>query len=130
MSIGEADATVRLLSSRSLQISLEAIRSGNAGLNAHRQEMLNRVPATGDWSRFDINTVELRDLAYLTAKTGDEFALLRGKKEDILFLELGVGYNTPVLAEVSTVDTKKPLRNNRFHASAPISSGMSQRRCA
>ena len=27
----------------------------------------------------------LKDLAYLTAKTGDEFALLRGKKEDILF---------------------------------------------
>lgn len=27
----------------------------------------------------------MKDLAYLTAKTGDEFAILRGKTEDILF---------------------------------------------
>ena len=27
----------------------------------------------------------MKDLAFLTAKTGDEFAILKGKKEDILF---------------------------------------------
>ena len=47
-----------------------------------------------------------------------------------LYLELGVGYNTHVSAEVSTADTKKTLRNNRFHTSALNCSGMSQRRCA
>lgn len=56
--------------------------------------------------------------------------LKKHEGQHVLFLEIGVGSNTPVLAEVSTIDIKKPLRNNRFHASAPISSGMSQRRCA
>ena len=27
----------------------------------------------------------MKDIAFLTAKTGDEFAILKGKKEDILF---------------------------------------------
>ena len=29
--------------------------------------------------------LSMKDLAYLTAKTGHEFAILRGKREDILF---------------------------------------------
>ena len=74
-----------LSSTHSMQISLEAVRSGKAGLDAHRQKMLDRVPATGDWARFELNSIELKDLAYLTAKVGDEFALLRGKHEDIFF---------------------------------------------
>ena len=79
------DRYVVLSSSRSISISLEAVRDGEAGLNAHRQSMLDRVPNQGDWARFEVNALELKDLAFLTAKTGDEFALLRGKKEDILF---------------------------------------------
>lgn len=74
-----------LESTKSTHISLEMIRSGDAGLNAHRQMMLGRTPETGDWARFTFNTLELVDLAYLSAKTGHEFAILRGKKEDILF---------------------------------------------
>ena len=74
-----------LSSTRSTQISLEAVRSGKAGLNSHRQGMLERVPGQGDWARFDLDSIELKDLAYLSAKSGDEFALLRGKREDILF---------------------------------------------
>ena len=74
-----------LSSTRSMQVSLEAVRCGKAGLDAHRLRMLTRVPETGDWARFDQNSIELKDLAYLTAKVGDEFALLRGKHEDILF---------------------------------------------
>lgn len=76
---------VLLSSSKSMQISLQAVRNGKAGLDAHRQAILNRVPEQGDWARFGFETIELKDLAYLSAKTGDEFALLRGKKEDILF---------------------------------------------
>ena len=84
----QADNTVdgvMLSSTKSLQVSLQAVRSGKAGLDAHRQSLLNRVPGQGDWARFELCSLELKDLAYLTAKTGDEFALLRGKKEDILF---------------------------------------------
>ena len=77
--------SLTLSSTRSMKVSLEAVRSGKAGLDAHRQKMLDRVPETGDWAKFELNSIELRDLAYLTAKVGDEFALLRGKHEDILF---------------------------------------------
>ena len=76
---------ITLSSTRSMQTSLQAIRSGKAGLDGHRQSMLNRVPEIGDWASFKYEFIMLKDLAYLTAKTGDEFALLRGKKEDILF---------------------------------------------
>lgn len=74
-----------LSSTSSTKVSLDAIRSGKAGLDAHRQIMLFRVPNSGDWGRFEHGSLELKDLAYLTAKTGHEFAILRGKKEDILF---------------------------------------------
>ena len=76
---------IALESSKSTQTSLETIRSGDAHLNARRQSLLSRVPNTGDWSSFVHNSIELIDLAYLTAETGHEFALLRGKREDILF---------------------------------------------
>ena len=77
--------SLTLSSTHSMQVSLEAVRSGKAGLDAHRQKMLDRVPETGDWAKFEVNSIELKDLAYLTARVGDEFALLRGKHEDILF---------------------------------------------
>ena len=77
--------SLTLSSTRSMHVSLEAVRSGRAGLDAHRQKMLDRVSETGDWARFELNSIDLKDLAYLTAKVGDEFALLRGKHEDILF---------------------------------------------
>ena len=77
--------SLTLSSTRSMQVSLEAVRSGKAGLDTHRQKMLDRVPKTGDWAKFKVNSIELKDLAYLTAKVGDEFALLRRKHEDILF---------------------------------------------
>jgi len=76
---------VQMDSSRSTQTSLQAIREGNAGLNAHRQTMLDRVPEIGDFASFRYESLELIDLAYLTARTGHEFAILRGKDVDILF---------------------------------------------
>ncbi|MBQ9210400.1 MAG: hypothetical protein IJ153_01765 [Clostridia bacterium] len=81
----EEKETISLESSRSTQISLESIREGDAGLNQHRQSMLNRVPEIGDSATFRHESLELIDLAYLTAKTGYEFAILRGKDIDILF---------------------------------------------
>ena len=47
--------------------------------------MLNRVPDIGNFASFKYDSLEIMDLAYLTAMTGHEFALLRGKDVDILF---------------------------------------------
>lgn len=76
---------MELQSAQSLRVSLESIRCGEGGLDAHRTIMLQRVPEPGDWARFPLNHLQMKDLAYLTAKTGHEFAILRGKSEDILF---------------------------------------------
>lgn len=76
---------LELSSSKSMNISLEAIRLGNGGLDAHRQKMLARVPESYNWAKFPHQHLAMKDLAYLTAKTGHEFAILRGKSEDILF---------------------------------------------
>ena len=81
----DKEERIQLDSSKSTHISLQAIREGNAGLNAHRQSMLDRVPEIGDFASFRYESLELMDLAYLTAMTGHEFAILRGKDVDILF---------------------------------------------
>ena len=83
--MAEASERIELNSSRSMEISLEAIQEGEAGLNARRQSMLARVPEIGDFGSFKFESLELKDLAYLTAKTGHEFAVLRGRDMDILF---------------------------------------------
>ena len=64
---------------------MESIRRGEGGLDEHRASMLRRVPNIGDWARFPHEHLTMKDLAYLTAKTGHEFAILRGKHQDILF---------------------------------------------
>lgn len=76
---------IELQSTQSMRVSLEAIRRGEGGLDEHRASMLRRVPDAGDWAKFSHEHLSMRDLAYLTAKTGHEFAILRGKHEDILF---------------------------------------------
>lgn len=75
----------KLSSSESTRISLEAVRLGEAGLNQHRQGLLNRVPKQNDWVALERERVTVKDIAYLSAATHDEFALLRGKTRDILF---------------------------------------------
>ncbi|MCQ2549935.1 MAG: hypothetical protein MJ134_07830 [Lachnospiraceae bacterium] len=74
-----------LASEESTQISLQYIREQRDGLNKHRESLLNRVPKRESWAIFSLNSIEDKDLAYLSASTGDEFALLRGKKQDILY---------------------------------------------
>lgn len=76
---------IKLSSAKSLRISLENVKYGTSGLNEHRNNLLNRVPETNDWAKFNKDSLTMKDIAFLTAKTGDEFAILRGKKEDILF---------------------------------------------
>lgn len=75
----------KLSSSESIRISLEAVRLGEAGLNQHRQSLLSRVPNQGDWVALKKDNVTVKDIAYLSAATHDEFALLRGKSRDIIF---------------------------------------------
>lgn len=76
--------SIKLESVKSRKTSLQKIRENRAGLNKHRDILLSRVPNIGDWAKFRPDTIEIIDLAYLTAKTGHEFALLRGKNQDIL----------------------------------------------
>lgn len=81
----DAKENVKLSSSESTRISLESVRLGEAGLNKHRQGLLNRVPNQNDWSALMKDSVTVKDIAYLSAATHDEFALLRGKTRDIVF---------------------------------------------
>lgn len=76
---------LKLSSSKSLITSLDKVKQGTAGLNQHRQALLERVPKPNDWANFAKGKVTMKDIAFLTAKTGDEFAILSGKREDILF---------------------------------------------
>jgi len=71
-------------SAKSTQVALNALRLGEAGLNAHRQNLLNRTPVTDSFASFPRNSIEIEDLAYLSAHENHEFALLRGKRNDIL----------------------------------------------
>ena len=74
-----------LSSSASTRISLKAVYDGEAGLSEKRKQLLIRVPNSNDWAEFELETVTTKDIAYLSAATHHEFALLRGKKQDILF---------------------------------------------
>lgn len=76
---------VVLASTESMKNSLEAIRKGQAGLSERRKKLLDRVPYSGDWVLLRKQSVTTKDIAYLSAATQHEFALLRGKKEDIIF---------------------------------------------
>ena len=64
--MAEKSESIVLDSSRSTQISLEAIREGNAGLNAHRQGMLDRAPEVGDSSIFQHEALKLRSCHEIT----------------------------------------------------------------
>lgn len=75
----------RLSSSESIRVSLAAIKNGEAGLNQHRMKLLYRVPNSNDWAALKRDSITIKDIAYLSAATHDEFALLRGKSKDILF---------------------------------------------
>ena len=81
----EIHKEIMLSSSSSMRKSLEAIRNGEAGLTDYRKNLLNRVPCSNDWAAFEKDSVSTKDIAYLSAATGHEFALLRGKKKDIVF---------------------------------------------
>lgn len=76
---------ILLSSSASTRISLKAIREGNAGLNAKRRTILDRVPNSNDWAAFPKDSISIKDIAYLAAASNHEFALLRGKTKDIVF---------------------------------------------
>ena len=66
------DEYIKLSSAESMRRSLETVYVGNAGLNARRQMLLERVPATNDWAAFELNSIEIKDIAYLSAYTHHE----------------------------------------------------------
>lgn len=98
----------KLSSSTSTRISLEAIRNKHAGLTQKRERVLAQVPNSNDWAIFHKDAIDIKDLAYLAAKTGDEFALLRGKTKDIVFH--GVPYHCHIEGELLDLLKTKNLR--------------------
>ena len=97
-----------LSSSASIQKSLEAIRNGDAGLNERRKSILARVPNSNDWAAFEYDSIKIKDLAYLSAATHHEFALLRGKTKDIVFH--GIERHCKFGVELLTLLKSKKLR--------------------
>lgn len=93
-----------LSSSVSTQKSLEAIRNGDVGLNEHRKSILARIPYSNDWAAFKYESIKIKDLAYLSAATHHEFALLRGKTNDIVFhgIERHCEFNEELLTLLKT----------------------------
>ena len=80
-----------------MRLSLQEIRAGRAGLNGHRRALLAKVPNSNDYASFEIDFISMKDLAYLTAATGDEFALLEGKHDMILFHGTALNCNFPLI---------------------------------
>ena len=72
-------------STKSKITALKKVHEKKAELNKHRSGLLKRIPNIGEYEIFEKGHVTLEDLAYLTAFTDCEFALLKGKKNDILF---------------------------------------------
>jgi len=93
-----------LSSSASTQKSLEAIRNGDADLNERRKSILARVPHSNDWAAFEHESIRIKDIAYLSAATHQEFALLRGKSKDIVFhgIERHCEFNEELLSLLKT----------------------------
>jgi hypothetical protein len=69
---------------KSFKRSLQDISEGRAGLDQRRKNILNRLQNEGDYHRFERGSISTRDLAYLSAAEGVEFALFRSKDHDIL----------------------------------------------
>ncbi|MCR4605461.1 MAG: hypothetical protein K5639_05625 [Eubacterium sp.] len=76
---------IAVASSKSTRVSLAGVRIGRYQLSERRQQLLSRVSRHGEYVKLKKDSLEMMDLAYLTAKTGDEFAILRSKNEDVLF---------------------------------------------
>lgn len=100
--------SIRLSSTSSMRTSLKAIYNGEAGLNERRKQLLNRVPNSHDWAAFEYHSISIKDIAYLSAATHHEFALLRGKTKDILFH--GVGCHCNIIGEMLELLKQKKLR--------------------
>ena len=96
-----------LASAKSTRVSLAGVRIGRYELSERRKKLLSRVPNSGNYVRLKRNALELMDLAFLSAKTGDEFAILRGKHEDILF------HGTPRWCCFCGV-LEKEIKNHRY----------------
>lgn len=99
---------VQLSSTASMRTSLKAIYDGEAGLTERRKQLLNRVPNSHDWAVFEYDTISIKDIAYLSAATHHEFALLRGKTKDILFH--GVACHCNIISEMLELLKQKKLR--------------------
>ena len=71
-------------STQSFKRSLADISVGRAGLDKRRTNIINKLKKSGDFQRFAREEITNRDIAYLSAAAGVEFALFRSKTQDVL----------------------------------------------
>lgn len=64
---------------------LQMLRSHEAGLNERLQAILARIPAVDDFASVKQNSVNELGMAQLSAYTDNEFFLLQGESENILY---------------------------------------------
>jgi hypothetical protein len=64
---------------------LELVRNGEIGPGRQREDILARVPHTGDYASFPKYTISELDMAYLSAAAGDGFILFFGKNHEVLY---------------------------------------------
>lgn len=74
---------------------LANLSSGDITLRKKQKEVLKKVPKAGDWNYFRNKEVDIKDLAALTAATGDEFALFAGKNGKIVIHGNSMKWNIP-----------------------------------
>ncbi len=109
-----------LASDRSTRVSLAGIRIGRYQLSEHRQRLLSRVPSPGDYVKLERDSLEMMDLAYLTAKTDDELLCHshpgedepEPSPEDRAFLrEIGQGSSSVISARTGRISeyTENPF---------------------
>lgn len=109
-------------STASFRRSLRSIREGKAGLSKARQEILNRVPEKGMYCDFKKDKITNRDLAYLSAATGDEFALFRGKHSDRLLRGNSMSCDIPPEIAKETVKEFEWIAHTHVDMGPPIPS--------
>lgn len=63
---------IQLSSSKSLQVSLAEVKRGRAGLNKHRQSLLDRIPAASSADRNTLSLIGQKKSRIISAITGRE----------------------------------------------------------
>ena len=74
---------------------VKSVKEKNASLSRRHKRLLERVPVPFDWIVMKASSLKLKDLAALTAATGDEYAIFKRGGKAILLRGKGGNWNIP-----------------------------------